>query len=157
MAKQRTCPHCGKRFNEWRAKAYCSENCRKAAQNRRLGYVRRDAGILQPAGSETENKDQQNQHVGDALRRYGGAYWVACNEITDRYARKGADADGWAMHIKGEGWYGRVGKEMAFGPTDRRRAHKAVEAFLMGEPFAKEADERSWRGDCCKLIPGLVL
>jgi hypothetical protein len=87
------------------------------------------------------------------LRGDEGAVWTACNEVTDKYARKGGDAVGWTMLIEGRGWFGRVGKEMSFGPTTRTRARASVEAFLKGEPFEKTEDERSWRGDCWGILP----
>jgi endogenous inhibitor of DNA gyrase (YacG/DUF329 family) len=36
MAKQLTCPQCGKLFQSWRKKQFCSEQCRKRDENKRL-------------------------------------------------------------------------------------------------------------------------
>lgn len=85
--------------------------------------------------------------------RVRNSEWTACNEITDKLTYKG-QAIGWTMNIEGKGWFGRVGKEMSFGPTSRSRARQAVEAFLRGEPFEKIDIEQSWRGDCWKLVSG---
>jgi hypothetical protein len=35
-AKQAACPQCGKRFTPWRAKRFCSEVCKRKAQNARF-------------------------------------------------------------------------------------------------------------------------
>jgi hypothetical protein len=149
---EKTCLQCGKRFTPWRGKTFCSERCRKQAQNRRL---RRDetAQATPIADSQNPEKiDEQNQELAKALRRDEGAFWIACNEVTDKFARKGGDAIGWTMKIEGQGWFGRVGKEMSFGPTNRSRARSSVEAFLRGEPFEKHEDEHSWRGDCWRIV-----
>jgi hypothetical protein len=108
-----------------------------------------------------EKKDQQFQGVVEALSRnespafkVAHAEWVACNEITDKFVYRGA-AIGWTMKPEDRGWFGRVGKEeMSFGPTSRRRARLAVEAFLKREPFDKLEDERSWSGSCWRLLGG---
>lgn len=172
---QKTCPSCGKRFTPWRGKTYCSERCRKRAQNERLGYVsRRDETLPATPVAEAEkspSQDTENVEKKNEFRRDESAFWTACNEVTDKYARKGGDALGWAMQVEHwidfmppdpklsrqilkMGWYGRVGKEMAFGPTTRHRARLSVEVYLRGEPFEKDEDERSWRGDCWSLISG---
>jgi hypothetical protein len=39
---KRDCPICGKAFTPWRAKQFCSDRCRRRAENVRLGYVGRD-------------------------------------------------------------------------------------------------------------------
>jgi hypothetical protein len=109
-----------------------------------------------PDAQNSEKNDEQNQEPTSALRGDEGAFWIACNEVADKFARGGSDAIGWAMLIEGRGWFGRVGKEMSFGPTTRHRARAAVEAYLRGEFFDKHEGEHSWRGDCWKLISGAM-
>jgi hypothetical protein len=112
---------------------------------------------------KTENLIEQNQRIAETVRRdeppdgslasiVRNSTWIACNEVTDKLAKKSGDAIGWTMLIEGMGWFGRAGKEMSFGPTTRARARLSVEAYLRGEPFEKRDDERSWRGDCGSLI-----
>ena len=46
--EQTSCPNCGKLFTRWRGKTFCSEKCRKRAENKRLrGLV--DATAAVPA------------------------------------------------------------------------------------------------------------
>jgi hypothetical protein len=118
---------------------------------------------LVPEGENSDENSQQNQRakvsVGGMVAPEDGAFvarsadWIAINEITDKLQYKGT-AVGWTMLIEGKGWFGRVGKEMSFGPTSRKRARDAVETYLRGQPFEKHEDERSWRGDCWTLISG---
>jgi hypothetical protein len=138
------CPQCGKTFMPWRGKTYCSEKCRKRAENLRAGRVRGDEGPTLPDDQKVEKNDAQNQVDTRAFRGDGPFEWIACNEVTRKLLRVGSpDAVAWAMYIEPiegytyGGWYGRVGKEMSFGPTTQLRAKLAVEAFLRGEPFKK--------------------
>ena len=156
-AKLFPCPQCGKRFTPWRAKAYCSELCRKKAQNVRLGYVRRDEATQVAAAPNPETFAQQNRASRRAFRRDEGFEWTACNEVTRKLTRIGAPtAIGWAMNVDGHGWFGRIGgeREFSFGPATQARAKSAVEARLLGEPFDKIDDERTWSGTCWRLLGG---
>lgn len=154
-AKLPTCPQCGKRFAPWRAKAYCSEPCRKKAQNVRLGYVRRDEATHVAASPNPETLAQQNRASPRTFRRDEGFEWTACNEVTRKLTRAGSpNAVGWAMLIDGHGWFGRIGRDFSFGPATQSRAKSAVEARLLGEPFDKVDDERSWSGTCWRLLSG---
>jgi hypothetical protein len=150
------CPQCGKQFTPWRGKTYCSEACRKRAENIRAGRIRgdeTDSEAMIPDAENPKKNDEQNQALARGRRGDEEAQWIAVNEVTDKFARKGGDAVGWTMLIEGKGWYGRVGKHMSFGPTTRTRARAAVEAFLRGEPFEKRGGEQSWRGDCMGVLP----
>ena len=139
------CPQCGKQFTPWRGKTYCSEACRKRAENIRAGRVRGDEAPTVPDEQKDENAPQQNQRVTRALRGDETYEWTACNEVTRKLIAIGsADAVGWCMYIepvegytKG-GWFARVGTQMSFGPTSVFRAQLAVEAFLRGQPFKKK-------------------
>lgn len=152
MSKQ-ACLSCGKQFTSWRGKKYCSEACRKRAENWRLRGDKSSLKGMIPDAENAEKKDERNQKPSEAVRgdEIHAANWFACNEVTDRLDLRGT-AIGWTMLIEGKGWFGRVGKEMSFGPTTRARARRSVEAYLKGEPFEKDEDERSWRGGCWKLI-----
>jgi hypothetical protein len=158
-----TCPKCGKSFLPWREKKFCSERCRKQAQNRRLGYVRRDGATPIADCQKSQNLDVQNQGVAKAFRRDEplprDLDWVACNEVTHKHAKPGGDAVGWAMLVEGRGWFGRVRDERgdwSFGPSILSRCQRAVEAWLRHEPFDKVGDEKTWRGDCWRLLSGLA-
>jgi hypothetical protein len=114
-----------------------------------------------PDAKKTEKNDEQNQGFVEALRGYEShadkvylANWIACNEITHKLQYKDT-AIGWTMLIAGQGWFGRVGKEMSFGPTTRSRARLAVETYLKGEPITKCDDEKLWRGDCWPLVASM--
>lgn len=156
--EQIACLSCGKRFTPWRGKKYCSEECRKRAENRRLRAKTPDA-------PDSEKIYEQNQVAAGALRGdespafiVRNSEWMACNEVTDKFVYKDR-VIGWTMRVENFeggllGWFGRVGREMSFGPSTRERARKSVEAFLKGEDFGKTVKERSWRGDCWSLIGG---
>jgi hypothetical protein len=142
------CRTCGKLFTPWRGKIYCSEACRKRAENWRLRGDKSRSGTMIPDAQNIKKKDEQNQAPAEAVRGDEGqadkaraATWIACNEITDKFDHRGA-AIGWTMKVEGLGWFGRVGKEMAFGPTTRERARLSVEAYLKGEPFSKKKNVR---------------
>jgi endogenous inhibitor of DNA gyrase (YacG/DUF329 family) len=153
MAAKTKCPNCAKMFVPWRGKQFCSERCRKTVQNRRL----RQSGTGVAGSQETQEISEQNQGLTEAMRRDGPAFvvrhaeWIAVNEITQKFLYK-EPAIGWAMNIEGRGWFGRVGKDMSFGPTTLHRARLSVEQFIKGEPFAKNKPEQSWRGDCWDLV-----
>src|SRR4029077_7293738 len=153
--KQKTCPQCGKLFQAWRQKAYCNEKCRKSAQNARLGYVRRDGAIEVADSLKSENLIETNQKRARTFRRDEPFIWTACNEITRKCTSPGSsDAIAWTMLVEGRGWFGRIGKTFSFGPTSARRAEQAVEAKLQGQMFDKHEGEKSWAGDCWKLLSG---
>ena len=158
--KERTCPNCGKTFVPWRAKRFCSEKCRKQAENRRLGSFRGDAATTLPDSRKFEKNTQINQGVTETVRGYEpverGLDWTACNEITHKLVKPGGEARGWVIYIAARrAWVGRVRDadgEMSFGPTSLRRAQASVQAYLQREPFEKQGDERSWRGDCMAVL-----
>ena len=181
--KQATCPQCGKRFTPWRAKKFCSERCRKRAENARGGRIKSDDGTVVADSDKTakrlqqmqawdtpsrgdgatlvadspkiETSPQQTQRVTNPFRGDEGFIWTACNEVTRKLTRAGSpDAIGYAMLIDGHGWFGRIGKDFSFGPTTMSRAMKAVEARLMGQMFDKLEGENSWRGTCWKMLSG---
>jgi hypothetical protein len=82
--------------------------------------------------------------------------WQAVNEVTDKLMRAGsATAIGFTMLIEGKGWHGRVKDErgeFSFGPSTRKRARGAVEAWLRHEPIEFQGDEGAWRGTCDRLV-----
>jgi hypothetical protein len=153
MAKQLTCPQCGKLFQSWRKKQFCSERCRKMAENVRLRGLKADSGAMIPEAEKTENLDEQNQELARGVRGDEALRWEACNEVTRKLTR-GREAIGWAMLVEGHGWFGRIGEVFSFGPSTRSRAERAVEARIRGEPFEKADDENTWRGTCWKLLSG---
>jgi hypothetical protein len=151
--KQSTCPNCGKRFQQWRQKRFCSERCRKGAQNVRLGYVRRDAAPTLADSPNPENIIQQNQRSANPFRRDERFEWTACNEITHKLTKAGSpDAVAWVFEIRDRGWFMRIKPDLCFGPATRIRAQKAAEATIMGIPFDKLEGEKSWRGTCAALL-----
>jgi hypothetical protein len=164
VSQKITCPNCGKRFTPWRGKRYCSERCRKHAENQRLRGSESPAGIIPFAGENLPPESQGNRATPKAVRGDEPLIWVACNEVTWRLARGGRPATethchaaGWAMQIEGRGWYGRVRDDRgdwSFGPSTLTRARDAVEAYLRREPFEKTDNERSWSGDCGRLLVG---
>ena len=119
-----------------------------------MGYVRGDGDTALPDGPKVEKNNEQNQYVARGVRGYGVAGGgVAANEITHKFINSGGTALGYAMYVERQkAWFGRVGKEMSFGPTSLSRSRQAVEAFLGGQVFEKREGERSWRGDCMHLI-----
>ena len=161
--KQSTCPCCGKRFTPWRAKQFCSEPCKRKAQNARA-KAKNDPEATQVAdGPNPEKKPSENRATPRALSTYGPLEWIACNEATLKCIREGsAAAVGWAMLVEvtqnRDAWFGRIGEEFSFGPTTRPRAKAAVEARLSGRPFEKHEDsaERMWSGTCWRLLGGSV-
>jgi hypothetical protein len=150
-----TCQHCGKQFPKWRQKRFCSEPCRKADQNRRLGYVRRDAGVLHRRGVKSTKCPEGKRAL---FRRYETLSWTACNEVTKKLTREGStSAIGWLMNVDGKGWYGRVRDargDWTFGPASATRAIAAVEARIRHEPFDPRFDdgERAWLGDAMRAL-----
>src|SRR5215472_12731184 len=58
---EKACPNCGKRFTPWRSKQFCSERCRKQAENRRLRGDETASGAMIPDADKSQKKDQQNQ------------------------------------------------------------------------------------------------
>lgn len=151
MTKQVTCANCGKLFTPWRQKSYCSERCRKRAENARLGGMKPLPATPLPGSEKLENLSQQNQRLAHPFRGDEGFEWTACNEVTQKLTRSSPAAVGWTMRM-GSHWYGRIGKDFAFGPTTLLRARQVVEARLMGQDFKKLEDEKSWSGDCWNLI-----
>jgi hypothetical protein len=151
MAKEMICKNCGKRFRPWRAKQYCSERCRKQAENRRrLRGDETDSGAGVADDQKLEKISKQDQSLADVVRGYE---WSAINEVTHKLAPPGGSAVGWAIYIERQkGWFGRVRDDMSFGPTSLRRARESVDAFLRMEPFEKREGERSWRGNCSGLL-----
>jgi hypothetical protein len=137
------CKNCGKQFTRWRNKEYCSERCRKQAENIRLRTTL-------PDKEKTEKIPQRNQSSAERLR---GAEWSAINEVTQKLAPPGGNAIAWAMYIGSQkGWFGRIGEEWSFGPTSMLRVRQAIEAHFRNEPFEKREGERSWRGDCMAIV-----
>ena len=160
MAKsQSTCGACGKRFTSWRAKKFCSEPCRKKAENSRLRGSKSAFEGKIPDAENASTESLENRATPKALRGYGPPVWVACNEVT-RKLTFGASptAVGWAMLAEvspgREVWFGRIGNDFSFGPTTQARAKAAVEARLLGHPFTKQDDERSWSETCWRLLGG---
>lgn len=134
MAEQseRVCPQCGRAFTPWRSKRFCSERCRKNAENARLGYVRGDEASL-----KNQNKTQQYQPLARLGRGDETFVWIACNAVTDKLIRPGSDsALGWVLR-DGRRWFGKISGGVSFGPSTRRRAQKAVLARLEGQPLPK--------------------
>jgi hypothetical protein len=86
MGSQITCPNCGKRFTPWRGKKFCSEACRKRAENRRLRGDETPLKAMMPDAQKSENFPQQNQQASETVRgdespaaSVRAATWVACN------------------------------------------------------------------------------
>jgi hypothetical protein len=160
MSKPATCPQCGKQFVPWRAKKFCSERCRKKAQNRRLGGMKCPSATTLPPGKNAPFFTKENQTLTDPFRRYERFSWTACNEVTRKLTREGSStAIGWAMMVEGKGWYGRVrdGRgDWSFGPAPLNRALKAVEARIDHAPFEPQDNERMWRGDAMAVVAGVV-
>jgi hypothetical protein len=133
--KQLICPIDGRRFTSWRGKKYCSERCRKNAENARLGYVRGDEASLVADALKNQNKTKQYPPLARLGRGEETLVWIACNAVTSKLIRPGSDsALGWALK-DGQGWFGKIGGGFSFGPSTRRRAQKAVLARLEGQPL----------------------
>jgi hypothetical protein len=149
MTKPRpACPQCRASFAAWRAKRYCSEACRKRAQNLRLGYVRRSEAMPLPATLNPARKVQQKQASPRTFRRYEPLRWIDVNAVTRKAVQEGSpEAVAWTIKAgaygwrEAEGWYGRIGKTFSFGPTTEARAKAAVEAALRGRPFSPRKGE----------------
>ena len=154
MAEVVICPNCNKKFKQWRKKAYCSKRCADAVRQRRLRAYKQDSEAPLPDSLKVEKIDEQNQEAIELMSRYElGGEWVAVNEITQKLVKEGGTAVAWAIYIDREGgWFGRVGNDMSFGPTNLNRARNAVETYLRREPFKKRKGERSWRGNCMGII-----
>lgn len=150
MTKSRRliCPQCNASFAPWRAKRYCSERCRVKARDRRLRKVLRDEAIPLATTSNPEKKAQGSLSVPRTILRYEPLRWIAVNAVTWKALQKGnsepvawaikASAYGWQ---EAKGWYGRIGKAFAFGPTTESRAKAAVEAALQGKAFKAREGE----------------
>ena len=158
-----TCAQCGKRFTKWRAKRYCSEPCSRKAQNGRVrglstyGATQQPTAQIYPIEAGPERQDGASVTPTEAVDRERPFLWTAANEVTRKLTREGSsDAIGWAILIDGHGWFGRIGKDFAFGPTTQPRAKAAVEARLRGEPFQKTDREKSWRGTCWRLLTAVA-
>lgn len=168
-AHSANCASCGKRFSIYRAgQAYCSPPCKRRAQNTRargpVSTPRRAAGIISPRSASDVLNARPELSCGLAISNPQtmaadelSSFWTACNEVTHKLAHGKSDAVAFVMLVdnKGsadDGWYGRVGREFSFGPTSQQRAKLAVEAHLAGEPFHKIEGERSWRGDCDRIV-----
>lgn len=158
--KSRTCPQCGKRFHTMRdERRFCSEKCRKRAENNRL---RGAPATLVAEPEKSSEIVEQNQQPETPLRgEYPlsegarAAAWTAINEITRKLTSEGK-AVGWVMYIDRQGaWFGRVWDDrgnFSFGPATLDRAQRAVEAWVKHEPLDKREGERSWMGDCLALV-----
>ena len=132
---QGVCPQCGGAFTPWRSKRFCSERCRKNAENARLGYVRGDEASLVADALKTQNKTQQYQPLARLARGEETFVWIACNAVTHKLIRPGSDsALGWVLK-DGQRWFGKISGGFSFGPSTRRRAQKAVLARLEGQPL----------------------
>jgi hypothetical protein len=173
-SKQIVCaaPDCTNRFTPWRAKIYCTESCKRKAQNERIrthirgrSRGRNDLPATHIATTpKPEKLVQRNQTPAEGLSTYGPAPesldWIACNEVTLKCVREGSTAPlGWAILVETnpgrEAWFGRISvrgangsdssgrSEFSFGPTTKPRAKAAVEARLTGRPFAKSEDKDS--------------
>jgi hypothetical protein len=160
---QANCIQCVKRFTPWRAKQFCSESCKRKAQNARAKAKNDPEATWVADDPNPENKPPENRATPKALSTYGPLEWIACNEATLKCIREGsAAAVGWAMLVEvtanRDAWFGRIGEDFAFGPTTRPRAKAAVEARLSGRPFDKHEDsnERMWAGTCWRLLGGSV-
>ncbi len=168
-AHSANCANCGKRFAVYRAgQAYCSVSCKRRAQNTRargpVSTSRRAAGIISPRSASDVLNARPESSCGPAIGNPQttaadgpSTFWAACNEVTHKLAHGKGDAVAFVMLVdnKGsadDGWYGRVGREFSFGPTSQQRAKLAVEAHVAGEPFDKIEGERSWRGDCDRIV-----
>jgi hypothetical protein len=156
--KKATCPQCGKRFQPWRAKRYCSEPCRKKAENGRLRAVRGDEATPIAADPNQVILPKQKQELTRPLRGHEEFEWTACNEVTRKLTRAGSpNAVGWAMLVDGHGWFGRVSgeREYSFGASTMARAKSAVEAHLLGEPFDKAEGSGHAPGRVGGCCPGM--
>jgi hypothetical protein len=165
-APLKTCPSCGKPFAPWRSKAFCSEPCRKRAENGRLRGSQSAAGII-PSKADPFPLTAIPTPVATTASEVSepNSVWVASNEVTRRLARSGRDStpdhsqsEGWAIKVEmspgREAGFGRIGKDFSFGPSSESRVKAAVEARLYGEPFEKHEGERSWSGTCWGLLGG---
>jgi hypothetical protein len=156
-----TCPQCGKRFKPWRAKQFCSEPCKRRAQNERAKAKKGPAATWVADDPNPEKLRQENQASPRTFSTYGPTAWTACNEATLKLTREGSsNAVGWAILCEvtpgRDAWFGRIGDDFSFGPTTKPRAKAAVEARLLGGPFEKVDGERSWSGTCWKMLGGSV-
>jgi hypothetical protein len=156
MDKLLTCPQCGRKFTPWRGKRFCSENCRKGAENQRL---RGDETLEATMVADSQNPDfkaQRKQYVKRGLRGDERFVWTACNEVTQKLIKEGSTAaTGFAMMVAGKGWFGRVRDdrgEWSFGPSTLSRSKQAVEAWLMHAPFDCQDEERMWAGSAWDIV-----
>ena len=156
--KKITCSVCGNQFLPWRQKEFCSERCRKRAENRRLRGVEADI----PETQNSQKNLEENQGTTDPQRgdetpafKVAHANWIFSNEITGKLDYQGR-ALGWVMYAyRPASWFGRVRDERgqwSFRAFNRDRAEKAVEARIRYEPFDAREDERMWNGDCSGII-----
>jgi hypothetical protein len=152
------CSVCGNQFLPWRKKEFCSERCRKRAQNRRL----RAEGADMPESPNSEKNHEQNQGVEDGVRRdespafkVAHANWIFSNDVTGKLDYQGKPL-GWVMYADRPGcWFGRVRDDRgqwSFRAANRERAERAVEAWIRYEPIERREGERMWAGDCLGLI-----
>jgi hypothetical protein len=159
----KTCPSCGKQFTAWRGKEFCSEKCRKTAENRRLRgsksafeAMHHDTPKCSAEGClQVIDNAEINGTVKDKLRGDETFVWTACNEATMKLTRGNSDrAIGWAMLV-GRNWIGRVRDDRgdwSFKANSKMRACQAVEAHINHAPFEPKEDEAAWRGDAMALV-----
>src|SRR6516164_4965933 len=96
--KRRTCPNCGKQFTPWRTQRFCSEQCRKAAENRRLrgskppreGNDTPDPLTTAPTGLDHAPVAVSTVVAADLGEEVPDRplLWVACNEVTHKCSRR---------------------------------------------------------------------
>jgi hypothetical protein len=161
------------------ASAWWKPTADGAAENRRLGYIKKDPFRGMKHLPATPNSRQPENDPPMASTPDGEAFiaappatsaeptpvglsaekalsWFDCNEVTQKLAKsRDGTAAGWAMLIEGEGWFGQVRDERghwSFGPSTLNQTRDAVEAWLRHEPFDKCDDERMCRGDCARLV-----
>lgn len=156
--KMITCRVCGTKFLPWRKKEFCSERCRKRAENRRLRGAEADIADTQNSEKNLEqNQGSPDPQRGDETPAYKVAHanWIFSNEITGKLDYQGRPL-GWVMYAHRPGcWFGRVRDERgqwSFRAESRDRAEKAVEAWIRYEPIDARDGERIWAGDCSALI-----
>jgi hypothetical protein len=80
---------CGKLFTPWRGKRFCSPQCRKQEQNRRLGYVRQYENSPQareiPEGPKPAAQPIENIGTKMEFRQDGPRWeWLSVNEATQK-------------------------------------------------------------------------
>jgi len=140
---KKVCPSCGTSFTHWRKKTYCSDPCKRKAQNARA--YDRAKGTEKEAESNhqgttlalrkiTPRKAPENMGSKSRFSTYETPVFRKLDKWTWKATiRGGEETVAWLMEVEGYGWFAKrkgEGSEWTYGPATLEEAKEAVKDFL---------------------------